>query len=79
MLSDLGVIFIYCYRKFKFNKVLKDSLYRFFGCLALSAISSGRFGPAVATEASSQVLKRPSPKDLRFALFLLEEWIATLL
>ncbi len=27
----------------------------FFWCLAPNAISSGRFGPAVATEASSQV------------------------
>jgi len=26
----------------------------------------------VATEASSQVLQRPSPKDLRFALFLVK-------
>jgi len=48
--------------------VLTYSLYRFFWCQALSAISSGRFGP-VATEASLQVLQRPSPKDLRFALF----------
>jgi len=59
--------FFYFYRRFKFNKVLTYSLYRFFGCLAPSAISSGRFGPAVATEASSQVLQRPSPKDLHFA------------
>jgi len=50
--------------------MLKYSLYRFFWCLAPSTLSSGRFGPAVATEASSQVFQRRSPKDLRIALFL---------
>jgi len=40
-------------------------------CLARSAIVLGRFGPAVAAEASSQVLQRPSPIGGRFALFLL--------